>query len=98
MVENKSKINYTIGGVDFWIRSKKTNKRKLTAYQVRVVEPHDVCNYSTEIRGFNKSEMVFVFKRFMPLNNENFIVQITESDGGGRRGYIKLDIEDFLLN
>ena len=98
LIENKSRIDYTLDKIDFWIRSKKTNKRKLTAYQSRLIEPFYRCNYTEEIMGFNKSEMVFVFKRFVPLKNENFIIEITESGGGGRRGSIKLDIEDFLLN
>jgi len=98
LIENRSRIDYTLGKIDFWLRSKKTNKRKLTAYQARLVEPFYKCNYSEEIRGLTKSEVVFVFKRFVPLKNENFIIQVTESDGGGRRGSIKLDIENFLIN
>lgn len=96
-IENNSRVDYTLGKVDFWIRSKNTNRRKLTAYQTRIIEPHYKCNYSNEILGFNKTEMVFVFKRFVPLKNEDFIIQFTENDGGGRRGTIKLDIEDFLI-
>ncbi|MDB9836033.1 DUF4138 domain-containing protein [Flavobacteriaceae bacterium] len=97
IIKNKSRLDYTLGKVDFWIRTKNTNKRKLSAYQTRIIEPHYICNYSTEILGYNESEMVFVFKRFVPLKNEDFVLQITESDGGGRRGSIKLDIEDFLI-
>ena len=97
LVENKARLDFTLGKVDFWIRTKNTNKRKLTAFQTRIVKPFYTYNYSNEILGYNKKEMVFVFKRFVPLKNESFVVQITESDGGGRRGSIKLNIEDFLI-
>jgi len=97
LVENNSRLDFTLGQADFWIRTKNTNKRKLAAFQTRIVKPYYIYNYSNEILGHNKKEMVFVFKRFVPLKNEIFVVQITESDGGGRRGSIKLNIEDFLI-
>ena len=97
LVENDSRLDFTLGQVDFWIRTRNTNTRKLTAYQTRIIKPFYTCNYDEEILGYNKKEMVFVFKRFVPLKNENFIVQITESNGGGRRGSIKLNVEDLLI-
>ena len=97
IIENKSRVDYTLGKVDFWIRTKNTNKKKLTSFQTVRVEPIFIYKNHKEIKGFNEQRMIFVFDRLVPLKNEDFVIQIVESKGGGRRGSIKLDIEDFLI-
>ena len=79
-MKNKSNVSFNTDYITFKVVDKKVAKR--TAIQEQVVTPLRSYNQVTAVAGSHEERTVFVLPKFTLPNDKQFVIEITEKDGG----------------
>ena len=79
-LNNKSAVGYDIDYLNFKIADKKVAKR--TAIQEQVITPLRSYNQVSRVPGGKTERTVFVLQKFTLPGDKQFIIELTEKDGG----------------
>jgi len=79
-MKNRSNVSFNTDYITFKIVDKKVAKR--TAIQEQVIAPLRSYNQVTTVAGGSEERTVFVLPKFTLPNDKQFVIEITEKDGG----------------
>jgi hypothetical protein len=93
ILQNDSTLDYDINYLNFYVISR--NKNRNTVSQTIPYEPLYIHNTPSRIVAKDKTEVVFVYKKFTINENKILLVELTE-DNGERN--VKLEIPNTFIN